>query len=57
VELVNERQRGKALNLIRQFVPIPVADAIDNGLGLQFIAEIREVTTMFMKVRLSSCLL
>jgi hypothetical protein len=51
-ELVNERQKGKALNLIRQFVPIPVANAIDNGLGLQFIAEIREVTTMFMKVRL-----
>jgi hypothetical protein len=49
-ELVNERQRAKALNLIRQFVPIPVASALDNGLGLQFMAEIREVTTMFMKV-------
>jgi class 3 adenylate cyclase len=49
-ELEDERQREKALNLIRQFVPIPVSEAIENGQGLQFIAEIREVTTMFMKV-------
>jgi hypothetical protein len=36
--------------LVRQFVPVPIADEVETGRGLQFIAEIREVTTMFMKV-------
>jgi hypothetical protein len=44
--------------LIRQFVPVPIADEVEAGRGLQFIAEIREVTTMFMKVSFdSSCFL
>lgn len=37
-------------NLIHQFVPIPIADELQRGEGLNYIAEIREVTTMFMKV-------
>lgn len=36
--------------LIHQFVPIPIADELEKGEGLNYIAEIREVTTMFMKV-------
>ena len=45
-----ERQRNIAVQLVRQFVPVPIADEILGGTGLNFIAEIREVTTMFMKV-------
>ncbi len=36
--------------LIQPFVPVPIAEQLDNGTGLHFLAEIREVTTMFMKV-------
>ena len=36
--------------IIRQFVPLPIADGLDSSAGLQYLAEIREVTTMFMKV-------
>ena len=36
--------------LIRQFVPVPVAEELDNAAGLSGMAKIREVTTMFMKV-------
>lgn len=37
--------------LIKRFVPIPIADELDKSSSLNHIAEIREVTTMFMKVR------
>ena len=43
-------QYPQSLKLIRQFVPLPIAEEIEAGTGLTFIAEIREVTTMFMKV-------
>jgi hypothetical protein len=39
-----------ASNLIKQFVPTPIADQLESGTGLNYLAEIREVTTMFMKV-------
>jgi class 3 adenylate cyclase len=45
------KARDQAKRLIRQFVPVPIAEDIEIGRGLNFIAEIREVTTMFMKVR------
>ena len=50
----NTTNSTTALKLIKQFVPIPIADEIEVGRGLNFIAEIREVTTMFMKVSISS---
>ena len=37
--------------VIKQFVPVPIADQLESGTGLSYLAEIREVTTMFMKVR------
>jgi class 3 adenylate cyclase len=46
----NSRAHQLAQRLIRQFVPVPIAEDIEIGRGLKFIAEIREVTTMFMKV-------
>jgi class 3 adenylate cyclase len=46
----NSRAHQLAQRLIRQFVPVPIAEDIEVGRGLNFIAEIREVTTMFMKV-------
>jgi class 3 adenylate cyclase len=42
-----------ASNLIKQFVPTPIADQLESGTGLNYLAEIREVTTMFMKVSYS----
>jgi hypothetical protein len=42
-----------ASNLIKQFVPTPIADQLESGTGLNYLAEIREVTTMFMKVRIA----
>jgi hypothetical protein len=36
--------------LVKQFVPVPIAEQLDRGAGLHYMAEIREVTTMFMKV-------
>jgi class 3 adenylate cyclase len=47
---INSRAQQVAQRLIRQFVPVPIAEDIEVGRGLNFIAEIREVTTMFMKV-------
>ena len=41
--------------VIKQFVPVPIADQLESGTGLSYLAEIREVTTMFMKVRVSCC--
>jgi class 3 adenylate cyclase len=38
------------VELIKQFVPAPIADQLEIGTGLKYMAEIREVTTMFMKV-------
>lgn len=36
--------------LVKQFVPLPIAEQLDRGSSLHYMAEIREVTTMFMKV-------
>ena len=36
---------------IAQFVPVPIASGLESTTGLSYLAEIREVTTMFMKVR------
>ena len=35
---------------ISHFVPIPISSGLENITGLSYLAEIREVTTMFMKV-------
>jgi hypothetical protein len=40
----------RALELLRQFVPASVADKLDTEAELNHLAEMREVTTMFMKV-------
>jgi class 3 adenylate cyclase len=45
------RSSPQLSGMIRQFVPLPIADGLDNAAGLSYLAEIREVTTMFMKVR------
>ena len=44
------RNNPELTTLIRQFVPVPIAEKLDNAAGLSYLAEIREVTTMFMKV-------
>jgi hypothetical protein len=44
------RSSPQLSGMIRQFVPVPIADGLDNAAGLSYLAEIREVTTMFMKV-------
>jgi len=36
--------------LVQQFVPLPIAEQLDRSSSLHYIAEIREVTTMFIKV-------
>jgi class 3 adenylate cyclase len=38
------------LPLLKQFVPLPIAGKLDTTRNLNYLAEIREVTTMFMKV-------
>jgi hypothetical protein len=48
----------RTLGIVKKFVPTPIADELEGGAGLNYMAEIREVTTMFMKVRcvfLGSC--
>jgi hypothetical protein len=35
--------------MVAAFVPIPVLSGRLEAVGLQYLAEIREVTTMFMK--------
>lgn len=49
--LLSTRQKGQIDQLIRLFVPKPIGEELDNATGLNYFAEIREVTTMFMKVR------
>ena len=46
----SERLQSKIMKLLHQFVPVPLLDEVESGRELNFIAEIREVTTMFMKV-------
>ena len=38
------------VKLIQQFVPVPIAEELESAKELNLMAEIREVTTMFMKV-------
>ena len=38
------------LNLLQLFVPVPIAEELETAAGLNLMSEIREVTTMFMKV-------
>ena len=45
----------RALPILQQFVPLPIADKLEAQAELHYLAEIREVTTMFMKVRISLC--
>jgi class 3 adenylate cyclase len=52
---VTGRSNPELSQLIRQFVPVPIADGLEQGTGLSYLAEIREVTTMFMKVRFCRC--
>jgi hypothetical protein len=49
---LSERQKLMSDALIRQFVPVPVVEELNGVTGLSYFAEIREVVTMFMKVRL-----
>jgi hypothetical protein len=51
VLLTSSRQKTVIDALIRQFVPAPIVEELDSATGLSYFAEIREVTTMFMKVR------
>jgi class 3 adenylate cyclase len=44
----------KVLDVVKLFVPRPIAAKLENDAELSYLAEIRQVTTMFMKV---SCLL
>jgi class 3 adenylate cyclase len=46
------RNAPRFTELVKRFVPIPIADELEKSVGLNHIAEIREVTTMFMKVSL-----
>jgi len=47
---VNNTYNAVASKLIHQFVPVPIAEELESAAGLAYLAEIREVTTMFMKV-------
>eukprot|EP01032_Pedospumella_encystans_P031191 gene31191-35207_t len=40
---------AKRSALVKQFVPLPIAEQLEQGSCLQFMAQIREVTTMFMR--------
>jgi hypothetical protein len=51
---ISATQRTTIDALIRQFVPAPIVEELDSATGLSYFAEIREVVTMFMKVR-NSC--
>ena len=49
-EFMGESPRSSPLPaLISQFVPVPIASGLEHTAGLSYLAEIREVTTMFMK--------
>jgi class 3 adenylate cyclase len=41
--------------LVSQFVPVPISSGLEYATGLSYLAEIREVTTMFMKVSFTRC--
>ncbi len=51
---INNTYNAVASKLIHQFVPVPIAEELESAAGLAYLAEIREVTTMFMKVCLRS---
>eukprot|EP01032_Pedospumella_encystans_P019500 gene19500-22168_t len=46
---MNNTYNAVASKLIHQFVPVPIAEELESAAGLAYLAEIREVTTMFMK--------
>jgi class 3 adenylate cyclase len=48
---LTERQKLIRDALIRQFVPVPIVEELEAVEDLNYVAEIREVVTMFMKVR------
>lgn len=43
------------VKLIKQFVPVPIAEELESAKELNLMAQIREVTTMFMKVTTHFC--
>jgi class 3 adenylate cyclase len=45
-----QSQADSLSRLIRPFVPAPIAEELESSSTLNYLAEIREVTTMFMKV-------
>ncbi len=50
--MANSAVDSHLAHMIRQFVPLPIAEELESAAGLtNYLAEIREVTTMFMKVR------
>lgn len=50
-EYLSETPRSTPLPaLVSQFVPVPISSGLEYTTGLSYLAEIREVTTMFMKV-------
>jgi hypothetical protein len=49
-EVVVQSEDSRLSSYIMQFVPVHIAEGLSAGSGLKYIAEIREVTTMFMKV-------
>eukprot|EP01031_Cornospumella_fuschlensis_P027070 gene27069-32708_t len=48
VDYVIMSSKPEYMRLVNMFVPLPVSLAFESG-GLKYLAEIREVTTMFMK--------
>ena len=48
--LLSSRQKTQIESMVHKFVPAPIAEELDSTSSLHFLAEIREVTTMFMKV-------
>jgi hypothetical protein len=46
-------KRASIVALVHQFVPAPIVEELDSATGLSYFAEIREVVTMFMKVKSS----
>jgi hypothetical protein len=48
---LSERQKLMSDTLVCQFVPVPIVEELNGAIGLSYFAEIREVVTMFMKVR------
>jgi len=49
--LANSAANPQLVHMIHQFVPVPIAEELESSNGhMNYLAEIREVTTMFMKV-------